>query len=400
MNLLNVVVSAAAPVVFQVGLTTFLRSYRDQRLHLFDYLTSFGASLLFAFNQTTWHYSAHAEVFALNSLFCAVIIALFVKFMFYRHNSYLYLGALFSGLALAHQQTSVIFLAILIPWILISIRHSLTTRKTIILTIVFLIGTSPYAALTLTKPENPVSWGDTSSLRGLWRHITREEYGSFQLYKGDAGKGPQNAPTYAQKISFFLTTEYGLWAQYCIPFVAILSMLLSKGKKRVIAAPLALALTFYLTFFFHLCNLPFHVDPLHEGIFRRFFMQPNGLVLIFFATGLADVIEFFRSKRKLLPALLCIIMLSIILGITYQHNFTAVDQSKATFVRSYGRSLLDSLPPQAAVFVSGDIELYSMSYLRYVEHVRPDVTVISTGFLSVRFSGLPLRFLVNLTHFF
>eukprot|EP01122_Echinamoeba_exundans_P006686 TRINITY_DN1931_c0_g1_i2.p1 TRINITY_DN1931_c0_g1~~TRINITY_DN1931_c0_g1_i2.p1 ORF type:complete len:709 (+),score=48.53 TRINITY_DN1931_c0_g1_i2:56-2182(+) len=378
-NVLNVIISAAAVGIFQRAISSFMRSFSDNGLTFWHQASSIMGSLLFGLGPTVWHYSGHAEVFALNNLFLALIIWLTCECLFHRRMSYVYSGALVSGLALANQQTSVIYLAVFVPWILFSIKGTLNIKKLVYLGVFFILGFSPYFTLPFMTP-NPLSWGDLTTPRGFWRHITREEYGSLQLYKGSNSK---SSPAYADKISFYFKTQFGSILYVFVPICALLWVLTLRGKKRALSLPLLSAVTLYVTAFFHLCNLPFHEDVLFESIFQRFFMQPNTIVFIFFTAFVAE--QLARVSTKLpsnLSKILTVVFLSALVGGAILSNYKSVDQSSNTFVRAYGTALLTDLPQNTVVSISGDMELYSMAYLNLVERVRPDVSILSTGFLS------------------
>jgi hypothetical protein len=360
-----------------------MRSFSDGHLTFMHQISSVMGSLLFGLGPTVWLYSGHAEVFALNNLFLALILWLVCECLFHRKMVYVYAGAFVSGLALANQQTSVIFLAVFIPWILFSIRGTLNVKKLVYLGVFFILGFSPYFTLPFMTP-NPLSWGDLTSPRGFWRHITREEYGSLQLYSSKGGN-TKSAPPYMAKIIFYFNTQFGSILYVFVPVCALIWSLTIRGKRRALSLPLLAALTLYMTVFFHLCNLPFHEDVLFESIFQRFFMQPNTIIFMFFTAFVAEQLARLSAKLpKNASKVLGLAFVAALIGFAIASNYKSVDQSSNTFVRAYGTALLNDFPPNTAVSISGDLELYSMAYLNLVERHRPDVTLMSTGFLSVR----------------
>ena len=85
------------------------------------------AALLFAFSPLVWRYSIEAEVFAVNNFFCALILALAVRFYGAhaarddaRADASARWGALVCGLALTNQQTILIFIVVVCPSILLT----------------------------------------------------------------------------------------------------------------------------------------------------------------------------------------------------------------------------------------------------------------------------------------
>jgi hypothetical protein len=60
-----------------------------------------------------------------------------------------------------------------------------------------------------------------------------------------------------------------------------------------------------------------------------------------------------------------------------------MDQSRNVFFRDQGRAILDSLPPRAILLITSDEAIGSVRFLQIVESVRPDVSVIPTGLLTL-----------------
>jgi hypothetical protein len=69
-----------------------------------------------------------------------------------------------------------------ILWILWRGKYQFTMKQVFSFGFFFLLGLLPYLN-TMYVAQNPTkgSWGDTSTLSGLIRHILRTEYGTFKL---------------------------------------------------------------------------------------------------------------------------------------------------------------------------------------------------------------------------
>ena len=196
------------------------------------------AAALFALSPLTWEYSTGSEVFALNNALMAGLIWLTAKVGTAMHSvarttmpsksstpsespwsskvtlamSWARAGALVSGLALANQHTALLFVvplaATVVVWLLptrpsqeaassLSASSEITlvsadlksfTWQLAGLAICFMLGFSPYTYLvvaaqhhTLNGSAQPGSWGDTGTLVGFWKHVTRGEYGTFKM---------------------------------------------------------------------------------------------------------------------------------------------------------------------------------------------------------------------------
>ena len=169
---------------------------------------SLAGTMLFALSPLVWEYSITAEVFALNNLLCAALCYLTTKVYVSSRvlhdadstSRHLYLGALVSGMCMANQHSSLLLLTVLVPCALFfAYPHSARPTTLAAAALSFLVGMSPYAYLVAAaRNPRPGSWGDASSLRGLLRHVLREEYGTFQLGTRAGSEG------FAQRVVLYL----------------------------------------------------------------------------------------------------------------------------------------------------------------------------------------------------
>ena len=176
-------------------------------------------AFLFALSPLVWEYMIGTEVFALNNLFCAMLVYFTICICHMnstknnnrniqsitpvRSNLLVCLGALVCGASLANQHASLLFMLILVPSILLitmvspffsesspkngvrSSTSTITSKLFLLMSsaVFFLVGIGlPYGYLMYTsKTPQPGSWGDVTDMTGLLRHILRSEYGTFQL---------------------------------------------------------------------------------------------------------------------------------------------------------------------------------------------------------------------------
>lgn len=184
--------------------TSHTRSQRELRLlprgrdcdAVFRYLAYSCASMLSAFSPLVWQYSVTAEVFALNNFLLSWLCCLAICFADGHDFDYAAWGALVSGLALCNQHTAVLYVAPLATWVwvqLITSRCRLLAhpwrrlaKDAMILTVMFILGLMPYIYLPLAArwAPRPGSWGNVTTMRGMWHHLRRGDYGSLRLYAG------------------------------------------------------------------------------------------------------------------------------------------------------------------------------------------------------------------------
>jgi len=180
--------------------------------------------------------------------------------------------------------------------------------------VAFLAGFSLYAYMPLAQTRKPEdgSWGDVTTFAGFVHHFLRRDYGTLQLFSGEAGRETEDMPARNWAYLVDVTMVQGLHVSTALALVAIVSCRsiavvvcdataaspssseeassLNDGLRR--AAPLALVATqlFYFLVFHSLANLPLS-NRLHFGIHQRFWMQPNVLFFAWAGVGLATVLR-------------------------------------------------------------------------------------------------------------
>jgi hypothetical protein len=136
---------------------------------------------------------------------------------------------------------------------------------------------------------------------------------------------------------------------------------------------------------FYLIAVPAHAnvridDPLHATVEARFWQQPLVILAALMGAGLCEAARRLgKTAGRLLRPALGLGLPAALVAV----SFEAMDQSRNFFFRDYGRAILDSLPENAILLVTSDEAVGSVRYLHTVEGVRPDVSVIPTGLLTL-----------------
>jgi len=154
------------------------------------------AGLMFPLSRLAWSWALCAEVFSLNSLLLAALLATAAVFdCCPRHQlaQTSCVGALLCGLCLSNQHTSVLYILVLVPWVLHTLytRQVLSVRVCVRVCVWFIAGLLPYVYLPLSCLRHTArwTWGDQSSLGGMMTHLLRQEYGTLDLLKDHTGQG-------------------------------------------------------------------------------------------------------------------------------------------------------------------------------------------------------------------
>eukprot|EP00039_Didymoeca_costata_P011170 m.155089 g.155089 ORF g.155089 m.155089 type:complete len:707 (-) comp15087_c0_seq2:60-2180(-) len=342
---------------------------------------------LYSFARLQWLYNITGEVFALNNFLVALLVYQFIRFHRNPSLTSACLGALISGLCLSNQHTSVLYIVIAAPWILYHDRKNLVSPGALFLIGIFgLIGLSPYAfsVWSAVKNEAVLTWGDQSNIRGFFKHLLREEYGTFSLAKGgrETASFTLAMSTHANAVS--KETFYLGWPLFALGTVLQLPSKQAETCKRVLLA----MLVFYMVFFNWRANLDLG-NPLLAGVHERFWMQPNMLVALLGGLGFWHVTRKLTkgakkkdaqdsSSTNLFPLAIAVLLLSAQIAANYNER----DESQNIHIRDFGRSLLAGLKNNSILLTYGDLPGNSVRYVHYCEDFRPDVKVIDLEMMT------------------
>ena len=130
----------------------------------------------------------------------------------------------------------------------------------------------------------------------------------------------------------------------------------------------------YVGVFASLSNLRLD-DALHRTMQDRFWQQAVVLAAVLMGLGLAVLAERLGSVAR---AGAPVVALGTCLALAWAHGRTG-DHRGHTFVRDYGRAILDALPPDAILLITSDEAVGAVRYLQQVEGVRRDVRALPTG---------------------
>ncbi|CAM9708487.1 unnamed protein product, partial [Ectocarpus fasciculatus] len=370
------------------------------------------AAGLFAFSPLVWEYSIGGEVFALNNAICAAIVCIAMHLIRASvlaaadssspssHTTLLSLGALCAGLALSNQHSSLLLLIFAVPLLWYRFRKEISGGVFLQLVCFGSLGLSPYAYIFYSaKDPKQGSWGNTSSMLGLLRHVTRAEYGTFQLgiIKGSEGAisriflylkhlsaehyhvvlplivlslyhlGAENPSMYRRNQSKDITT---VEAPNSAPEVDINSTITRACLQFVLTCWVGYVLVWHSVF----SNLPLHA-PMPFAVHSRFWMQPNILSSVLSGVGVAvafgklfNLMIFRAEKASLLTV--SILLVSIVSSRVELLNHS-VD---GWIMHSYGEYIIRSVTKSASdrnelLLSHTDLDWNSVRYVRTCERV-------------------------------
>ena len=335
------------------------------------------AAGLWAFSSRVWSYATVAEVFALNNLIVAALIATLLAGPPKASRRHVAIAALLAGLGAANHLTSVFISVPIVLALVLAARRAGVPLGVLVATAAGCgaLGLLPYAYLPIASARfAPVSWGDQTTIAGFVSHVLRSEYGVFQLGNGGLGLaagGVEHAWTYLRDVP-----GQFLWIGVPLALVGVARGLRTRAV-RLPALTLFAALVVYVVVFNALSNLSLDT-PLLVEIQSRFWQMPNLIVCLFVAVGFGATVSALPRLPRAVP------LVAVLLAVFAQAaaNYRTMDESRNRWVDVYGRSILAAAPPRALILSRGDLATNALRYLRYGERVRPDVDIIDQEELS------------------
>jgi len=330
-----------------------------------------------------WYLSLLAEVYVLNAFLAALI--LFV--IFYRvKNDKIYLLSFIFGLAMCNHHTLILWLpGFLWLWWLtveppvfarpVSFEYRKLPISSTIKSIFpewqkmlfwsiffFILGLSVYLFLLFRSLTGPViDTGDPDTLRRFFRVLTRADYGTFSLFRGEGGSailGRFSSLMFYSKMILKAFTPLG------IVLIAIGIYCQYKINKRYLWVILLLWV-FSGPIFIILANPPSSLY--FQGLIERFFVLSFLPISIFVAVAIYKIGGKINVLR---PVFLLLIILSVSL------HFPGVSGRGNLHARDFGINLLKSMPKGSVIYDPGDSAAYGILSQQVINKKREDVKVI------------------------
>jgi hypothetical protein len=240
----------------------------------------------------------------------------------------------------------------------------------------FLLPLLLYAYLPLAAlRDSPMNWGDPRTVSRFIAHVTGQQYrvamfstpastiwGNLQEYTG-LGVGEHAG---------FLTMQFSPGFLWLAPLGA---WSLARRRRRL----------FGLTLLVYLADLTY---ALNYNVYNAdvYFLPSHLMVAIWIACGLRQLggwlgvlwrrIALAPQKRRPLKVVLGSALLVLPLTLL-STNWSANDRHDDWSSLVYARAALDTLKPNAVLLGADDSLYFPLMYTRFVEHRRPDVTLLS-----------------------
>ncbi|CAG5114902.1 unnamed protein product [Candidula unifasciata] len=363
---------------------------------------------LFSFSRLTWTWSVSAEVFSLNNLLVACLMLVAVKFDGAEQESlvqWALMGSFVCGLCLSNQHTSVVYVAVMVPWALYRLwkNQHLTPAVIVKLTVALMCGLLPYIYLPVAAHMHIArwTWGDQRTLMGFLTHLLRMEYGTWDLLKNHTGQGlfpGLFSVTYASHCATHLTCfptvadTRQTWLLLCFTsrWLKKLFSHCCRYKTNMVVVMFYIMLFLYLVFFCWRANLDIK-DPLLFRVVERFWMQADLVVIVLASVTFSDICRIIGNSWNIDRLPLDMILVLAVIGshLSNKQLWNTCDHSSNFVVHDFAVQTLQTFPSQAIVLTKGDLPSNSFRYFHLCENIRPDLTVFDQEMLTYEWS-LPM----------
>ena len=324
-----------------------------------------------------WEYATHAEVFALNNalvafgIWCAAALAAHP-----RDRRPARFAALLVGCCAAHQHASLLTAAPLAAFAVAWLQAG-----PLFMLELFAVAVAAWAYPTYKLTERSAaategSWGDLTTARGVFTHLTRYEYGTFRLgasAPGTAGLRPRVLAYFTWSLDQTGATVLAL------ALVGAGAGALSKNRPARRAARAVSGAWALYTLLWHgiWSNLPIHEPSMAYEVHARFWMQPHLLVCVMAGAGAAAVAA--RAPKPLPAAALALCV--CVVASRVAALWPALDFSAVAVLATHGAAALAAVPEGGLLLSHTDLHWNPARYLRACEGARPDVTHLSLQLL-------------------
>jgi len=312
-----------------------------------------------------------AEVYVLNALIGVSILLTLIwisKAAGYGSKSrYFYLAMFFMGIGLGNHHTLVLLFPVFI-FTFIAIKFDsdnaiVNVHRIIGVAVVFLIGFSVYMYIYLRGHYSPAYfWGSPDTVKGLFKIISRSDYGSMALSTRYSKAG------FTAGFLLFLKLLYGQFN--IVVLLTGLCGFLLLGNKSHRNAVLFAATGFFLTGPFFAA-----IARMNDTPFTRAILEPAvALPAVFYSLLVGFGFYWLKSKARVLRFFIAaLLVISIMPGLK---RLGGISQRNNLLARDYHRNILRNLPCGSVLLTISDTATFSLFYAKEVFGLRRDVKVL------------------------
>ena len=332
-------------------------------------IAAIASAVLYGVSSTMWWMAIVAEVYALNAAFFFAVLLLCSRVSDGATPRLAGgLGLLF-GLSLTNHWPLMAVVAPSFGIVLWPVRRELLALwKPLVAGV--LLGLTPYSYILVASKAGPALavYGPVETVAGLLAYIARPP----------AGAAPA-PPTAGMSDNVAFVAEFGrrilsefsepVWAAIAAGFVASWIVL----PRRIAWAMLwAFASSSVVLLFF----VSFDFDPLRAELYRVYQLVPFGVAAVWIGS-LAGYFVYGSWQSARVRQLVMASSVAAMIVSAVAANWTSNDMARDRAALDHAMAVLETMPPGAALFASVDTDIGQLTYARYVDDVRPDVSLYS-----------------------
>lgn len=330
-----------------------------------DRLASWAGALLLGVSAAFWSQSIIAEVYTLHTLLFFAAVHLALDFGATGRPRTAYLLAACYGLGLANHWPLLGLSTPCLALLLVPRWREVLRRLLPLVATALACAAVPYALMVLRSHQAPEAnfYGPIRSAKEFWFFFSRKGFGEVDVSQTASG---------ADRLRFLGFLAMECVRQFTPAGAALATVGLVVGWRRLPrGTALALLAGFLGSSFVLVFLLAFDYDVLFQSVIRVYPLVPYGLMAIWAVLGGRYLLE--RVRWPAARAAVWVAVPVLALAVNVRGNQRAGD----TFARDYARAVLESVEPNADLFLHGDMETFPIAYVRLVEGVRPDITLFN-----------------------
>jgi tetratricopeptide (TPR) repeat protein len=355
-NIMSALFAALVPVALFFIFHIFVRNEENKTLRLY---LPFAAAALFIFSYTLWSQAVIARIYTLNALFCALALLCFLYYMeIAPDNRALYLLAFLTGFGSGLHLTAVMFAGIL--WIYLAIKEFSAVKKIVFpLLALAMIGASIHLYTVIrSRAELVLKWQKLGTLADFFSFITQQQY-KRKMFTRTA----QGYSHFFWFIKDVIIREFSGAGFFAALFAVVLAMM---NRFKYIW----LFMVLFLSNILLMAAYGTYTDL--KLAFR--YLIPSYIIACFFIFLLGSYILRGIKKPGTAAATAAVLFAAIFLSCIIK-NYYENDRSNNFIAYNYPHDLLSYLPQKSYVFTSGDNQIYTMAYDKFVEGRYSDIVI-------------------------
>ncbi len=319
-------------------------------------------SILFAFTYTLWSQAVFSRIYTMNAFFCSFLLLLFFYYNeINKSNKILFLMAFLTGIGAGIHLTFLILAFLLWCYILIY-NFSELKSKFIFLSLLFISGISIYFFIILRGSSDAIlNWHPLKTIEDFFYYITQKQYKQKMFSREFYGY-----KKFFEYIWNIISKEFTT-AGF---FLFLVGIFLSLIKKFIYSW------LFLIIYISNIILLAFYGNYTDLKLAFRYFIPSHLIALFFIYYLIIQISNIF--KRYFIFKIILILFIALLASVLFNKNYIINDKSKDFIPYFYPQDILSNCEKKSYIFISGDNQIFTIAYLKYVKNRFNDITIFDT----------------------